>query len=175
MPLPYLLSEKLRGSDYDSPQEITTMARYFHKSVMPRFRVNQKSCFIKFGRPTDNNPSLDIKLGSIRLERYIYGPSLATWILTSPSAQVASFLEPSVQGIAKVIEEKYASSPIPIKVTINIYLHRKLSTSFGQTLCLVGGFATSEYLFTRLKEVFKGRIQILRPDGYLYVLFLMYS
>lgn len=71
MPLPYLLSEKLRGSDYDSPREITTMARFFHQSIMTRFRVNQKSYFIKFGRSTDNNPSLDIKAGSIKLDRYV--------------------------------------------------------------------------------------------------------
>lgn len=152
------------------------MTRFFHKSIMTRFRVNHKSCFIKFGRPTDNNPSLDIKAGNIRLDRYLYRPSLATRSLTSVSAQVANFFEPAVQGIAKVIEEKYAKSPIPIKVNVNTHLYRRLSASFGQTICLVGGFATSEYLFMRLKEVFGGRnIQILRPDGYLYVLFLMYS
>lgn len=87
---------------------------------------------------------------------------------------MASFFEPAVQGIAKVIEEKCAKSLIPIKVIINVYLYLRLSACFWQTICLVGGFGTSEYLFMRLKDIFKGQnIQILRPDGYLYVLFLM--
>ena len=35
---------------------------------------------------------------------------------------------------------------------------------------MVGGFATSDYLFSRLDEHFKARnMEILRPDAYLYV------
>jgi hypothetical protein len=75
-PLPYLLLEKLRGSEYGGTQEIKAMTRVFHKSVMTRVRANQKSYFIKFGRSSDNDPSLDIKAGSIKLDRYDYRRSL---------------------------------------------------------------------------------------------------
>ncbi|KAK2462913.1 hypothetical protein APHAL10511_005111 [Amanita phalloides] len=65
--------------------------------------------------------------------------------------EVASFFEPAVEGIIGVIEEQCIKSPIPIRA-----------------ICLVGGFATSDYLFSSLDKHFNGRnLRILRPDGYL--------
>ncbi|KAF8632452.1 hypothetical protein AX15_001886 [Amanita polypyramis BW_CC] len=66
-------------------------------------------------------------------------------------AQIASFFEPAVIGIVQVVEDQCAKSPVSIKA-----------------IFLVGGFATSDYLFSRLEEHFKARnIHILRPDAYL--------
>ncbi|KAK2462911.1 hypothetical protein APHAL10511_005109 [Amanita phalloides] len=65
--------------------------------------------------------------------------------------QVASFFEPAVKSIIGVIEEQCIKSRIPIRA-----------------ICLVGGFATSDYLFSSLDAHFSGQnFRILRPDGYL--------
>ncbi|KAK2462915.1 hypothetical protein APHAL10511_005113 [Amanita phalloides] len=65
--------------------------------------------------------------------------------------QVVSFFEPAVKIIIGVIEEQCRESPIPIRA-----------------ICLVGGFATSDYLFSSLDTHFSSRnLRILRPDGYL--------
>ncbi|KAF8333728.1 hypothetical protein F5887DRAFT_1286197 [Amanita rubescens] len=65
--------------------------------------------------------------------------------------KVASFFDPSVKAIIETIEDQCSKSRTTIKA-----------------ICLVGGFATSDYLFSRLDGHFKERdIQILRPDRYL--------
>ncbi|KAF8638101.1 hypothetical protein AX17_002441 [Amanita inopinata Kibby_2008] len=65
--------------------------------------------------------------------------------------QVAAFFEPAIQSIIKVIEDQIRVSSIPIKA-----------------IFLVGGFATSDYLYSKLDEHFKARgVDILRPDAYL--------
>ncbi|KAK2462910.1 hypothetical protein APHAL10511_005108 [Amanita phalloides] len=65
--------------------------------------------------------------------------------------QVASFFKPAVKSIIRVIEEQSRKSPIPIRA-----------------ICLVGGFATSDYLFSNLDTHFSSQdLRILRPDGYL--------
>ncbi|KAF8333721.1 hypothetical protein F5887DRAFT_893234 [Amanita rubescens] len=65
--------------------------------------------------------------------------------------QVAEFFDPAVISIIQVIEEESKASSVPIKA-----------------IFMVGGFATSDYLFSKLDEHFNSRdINILRPDSYL--------
>ncbi|PFH47738.1 hypothetical protein AMATHDRAFT_151443 [Amanita thiersii Skay4041] len=64
---------------------------------------------------------------------------------------IATLFEPAVKSIIKVVEDKVKKSTIPIKV-----------------LFMVGGFATSDYLFETLQDHFKkSGISMLRPDAYL--------
>ncbi|KAF8691922.1 hypothetical protein AX14_002706 [Amanita brunnescens Koide BX004] len=64
---------------------------------------------------------------------------------------IANFFEPAIQNIIKVIEEQSRESAKAIKV-----------------IFMVGGFATSDYLFSKLEDHFKTKnIDILRPDAYL--------
>ncbi|KAK2464380.1 hypothetical protein APHAL10511_003527 [Amanita phalloides] len=66
-------------------------------------------------------------------------------------SQIADFFEPAVQGIIHVIEEQSRQSALPIN-----------------TVFMVGGFATSDYLFSKLREHFNpNNMSILRPDAYL--------
>ncbi|KAF8333713.1 hypothetical protein F5887DRAFT_1259717 [Amanita rubescens] len=64
---------------------------------------------------------------------------------------IAKFFEPAIEKIIKAIEEQTS------KATTNI-----------RAIFMVGGFATSDYLFSKLEDHFgpKG-IDILRPDAYL--------
>ncbi|KDR69801.1 hypothetical protein GALMADRAFT_145198 [Galerina marginata CBS 339.88] len=65
-------------------------------------------------------------------------------------SDVASFFEPSVQCIVKSIEEQSDAS------------QTKIASVF-----LVGGFAASDWLFTKLKDTFASRgLNISRPDGH---------
>ncbi|KAK2464382.1 hypothetical protein APHAL10511_003529 [Amanita phalloides] len=64
---------------------------------------------------------------------------------------IVDFFEPAVQGIIRTIEEQAQRSALPIN-----------------TIFMVGGFATSHYLFLKLSEHFMTKnIKILRPDAYL--------
>ncbi|KAF8333715.1 hypothetical protein F5887DRAFT_1108607 [Amanita rubescens] len=66
-------------------------------------------------------------------------------------SQIAEFFNPSIKSIIQVVEDQFAAGSIPIKKAF-----------------LVGGFATSDYLFSKLNEYFDGRgIRMLRPDAYL--------
>ncbi|KAF8901894.1 hypothetical protein CPB84DRAFT_909984 [Gymnopilus junonius] len=63
---------------------------------------------------------------------------------------VASFFEPSVQCIVESIEEQSTTSKTPIG-----------------SVFLVGGFAASDWLYTKLKEAFSPRgLNVSRPDGH---------
>ncbi|KAK2464384.1 hypothetical protein APHAL10511_003531 [Amanita phalloides] len=65
--------------------------------------------------------------------------------------QVGEFFEPAVKSIIKTIEEQLSNTSKPIKA-----------------IFMVGGFATSTYLFSKLDDHFKPEgIDILRPDAYL--------
>jgi len=66
-------------------------------------------------------------------------------------ADIARFFEPAIKNIIKAIEEQT----------------RKTTTRI-RGIFMVGGFATSDYLFSKLEDHFKLKgIDILRPDAYL--------
>ncbi|KAF8333720.1 hypothetical protein F5887DRAFT_993201 [Amanita rubescens] len=66
-------------------------------------------------------------------------------------SKIAEFFKPAVQSVIRAIEEQSRTSSVPIKA-----------------IFMVGGFATSDYLFSRLGEHFNPKgIKILRPDSYL--------
>ncbi|PFH48898.1 hypothetical protein AMATHDRAFT_5370 [Amanita thiersii Skay4041] len=65
--------------------------------------------------------------------------------------EIAGFFEPAIKGIIEAIESQSKNATKPIKAVF-----------------LVGGFSTSDYLFSRLEDHFESRnIKILRPDAYL--------
>ncbi|PFH48902.1 hypothetical protein AMATHDRAFT_64343 [Amanita thiersii Skay4041] len=66
-------------------------------------------------------------------------------------SQVATFFEPAIESIVQAIQDQSRKSNMPIK-----------------TVLLVGGFATSDYLYSSLSDHLRPRnINILRPDAYL--------
>ncbi|PFH48903.1 hypothetical protein AMATHDRAFT_5374 [Amanita thiersii Skay4041] len=129
------LREKLSHSQFGSEAELEVMKRYFDKTTKPTFKNASKPCFVKFGRPTDSDPTCGVRSGSVKLS----------------GTEIASFFDPAVTNILRVIGDQ-----------------RRRSTVQITTIFLVGGFATSDYLFSQLSEHLKAwSIDLLRPDAYL--------
>ena len=84
------------------------------------------------------------------------------------SADIARFFEPAIKNIIKAIEEQTRKTTTRIRVRLEgslMYHNQRLGV---QGIFMVGGFATSDYLFSKLEDHFKLRgIDILRPDAYL--------
>ncbi|PFH47023.1 hypothetical protein AMATHDRAFT_43201 [Amanita thiersii Skay4041] len=107
------------------------------------FDKNTKPSFKSAGK------SYWIKFGRVGDNDLKYGIRSGTIKLNG--TDIATLFEPAVKSIIKVVEGKVKKSTIPIKV-----------------LFLVGGFATSDYLFETLQNHFtRSRISLLRPDAYL--------
>ncbi|KAG2015169.1 hypothetical protein CC2G_008463 [Coprinopsis cinerea AmutBmut pab1-1] len=81
--------------------------------------------FIQFGSVRQNEPSLGIRTGQLKLQGSV----------------VAGFFEPSVQTIIGAIEKQCTESEHPIS-----------------TVILVGGFASSDWLHSKIEEGLKGKI-----------------
>ncbi|PFH47737.1 hypothetical protein AMATHDRAFT_6474 [Amanita thiersii Skay4041] len=129
------LAETLKNSRFRTKGNIDAMLDIFEKNTKRTFKSVSKYYWIKFGREDDNDKDCGINSGIIK----IHGEKIAT------------FVQPAVDSITKVVEDKVKKSSIPIKV-----------------LFMVGGFATSDYLFQTLGNYFKKTgITIMRPDAYL--------
>lgn len=92
------------------------------------------------------------------------------------SSDVASFFEPSVQCIVKSIKDQCRASTVEISVCILslLFLLILKRTSY-KSVFLVGGFAASDWLYTKLKEAFASQgLDVSRPDSHVYV-FLRFS
>ncbi|KAF8632108.1 hypothetical protein AX15_002039 [Amanita polypyramis BW_CC] len=106
--------------------------------------------FDKTTKPNFNGPS---KPYFIRFGRNENDPQfdIRSGSIKIDGKQIAEFFEPAVQSIIQIIEAQSRSSVAPIRVVF-----------------IVGGFATSDYLSSKLDEHFKiGNVKILRPDAYL--------
>jgi hypothetical protein len=59
---------KLYNSRYNSPDDILQITECFDKSTKLGFGDSSQPCFVKFGTVRDNDPSVDIKMGQLRLQ-----------------------------------------------------------------------------------------------------------
>ena len=59
--------EKLRGSKFDTPDDLEMFAQKFDESVKRIFSSDQVPQYIKFGSPRDNDPKYGIKAGRLIL------------------------------------------------------------------------------------------------------------
>ncbi|KIL64018.1 hypothetical protein M378DRAFT_642370 [Amanita muscaria Koide BX008] len=128
--------ENFRGSQFGSDVGIEAMARAFDKP-------GGAKC--TFRNP--NTPYF-VKFGGLRDNDRKYGISSGKFKVEG--AQMAKFFEPAVQDIISGIDNqcKNAKDGVSIKFVL-----------------LVGGFARSDYLYTKLRGHFKSSgIVVLRPD-----------
>ena len=65
-PLNYIL-EKLKGSEFDTPEDIATFAQRFDEGLKRVFLNENGVQFVKFGSPRDNDPKYGIKSGKLTL------------------------------------------------------------------------------------------------------------
>ena len=54
---------KLRGSKFDTPEDLAAFAQRFDDGVKRLFSNDQTSQYVKFGSPRDNDPKCGIKAG----------------------------------------------------------------------------------------------------------------
>ncbi|KAK0448967.1 uncharacterized protein EV420DRAFT_836050 [Desarmillaria tabescens] len=126
------LAEKLAGSRF--ADEVELIAECFDATTKLRFRDIEEASFIKFGTMKDRDPKLDIRSGQLKLA----------------GSDVASFFEPSIASMIRVIDNQRAKATKPVS-----------------SVFLVGGFAASDWLFSKLKEHLEPlEIQCSRPDSH---------
>lgn len=71
--------------------------------------------------------------------------------LKLPGHDIERFFQPPIEEIARAVQEQIQQATRPISA-----------------IFFVGGFAASDYMFGRLKEMFtQGGLRVLRPDGHL--------
>lgn len=86
-----MISEKLKKSAFNTPEDISDIAQGFDVGVKKTFFDDKKAQYIKFGCPRDNDASCGIKLGKLMLL----------------GKQVAEFFEPSIQLTVDSIRENF--------------------------------------------------------------------
>ena len=59
--------EKLRGSKFDTPEDLAAFAQRFDEGVKRVFSNDQQVHYVKFGSPRDNDPNCGIKAGRLTL------------------------------------------------------------------------------------------------------------
>ncbi|KZP28402.1 hypothetical protein FIBSPDRAFT_817256 [Athelia psychrophila] len=128
------LSEKLAGSKYGSPDDLTNMATCFDKTTKLKFRNPDEPSYIRFGGIRDKDPEAGIRSGQLKL----------------PGTEVAALFEPSVQSIIEAIDKQRSNAYKPVAAVF-----------------LVGGFAASDWLFTKLQaHLTQLGIALSRPDSH---------
>jgi len=59
--------EKLKGSKFDTPEDLAAFAQKFDEGVKRVFSSDQAPQYVKFGSPRDNDPRCGIKAGRLTL------------------------------------------------------------------------------------------------------------
>ena len=60
-------SEKLKGSKFDTPEDLAAFAQRFDEGVKRVFSKDQGVQYVKFGSPRDNDAKCEIKAGKLTL------------------------------------------------------------------------------------------------------------
>ena len=61
------MTEKLRGSRFDTPEDLTAFAQKFDDGLKRVFSNDQAIQYVRFGSPRDNDPKCGIKAGRLTL------------------------------------------------------------------------------------------------------------
>jgi hypothetical protein len=59
--------EKLRGSKFNTPEDLAAFSQRFDEGVKRVFSNDQGAQYVKFGSPRDNDPKCGIKAGRLTL------------------------------------------------------------------------------------------------------------
>ncbi|PFH47736.1 hypothetical protein AMATHDRAFT_6473 [Amanita thiersii Skay4041] len=137
------LAKALQGSKYGMKDSQDPNNSEYIDEMVNIFEKNTKPSFRSVSK------TYWIKFGHASDNDPKYG--IRSGVIKIDGKEIAKLFQPAVESIIKVVEDKVKKSTIPIKV-----------------LFMVGGFATSDYLFQTLVNYFKKTgITIMRPDAYL--------
>ncbi|KAG1811069.1 hypothetical protein EV424DRAFT_1570813, partial [Suillus variegatus] len=133
-----LLQEKLSGSRFGTPDIIQQMTYVFDSTTKRKFRNPEDPSYIKFGTIRDKDHQRDIRAGQLKLSGQVL-------------QDVAKLFEPSISSIIEAFETQRKAAGTPITV-----------------ICIfVGGFAASDWMFTKLHAYFQSlNISFSRPDNH---------
>ena len=59
--------ERLRGSKFNTPEDLDAFSQKFDEGVKRVFSIDQGAEYVKFGSPRDNDPECGIKAGRLAL------------------------------------------------------------------------------------------------------------
>jgi hypothetical protein len=134
---------------------VTCRAEEYFRKTLTKSRFGSEdevkamaSTFDKVTKCTFNDPVAPyyVKFGGFRDNDARY--DIRSGSIKIPGAQIATFFEPAIQNIVTVINKQCEKSAVTIK-----------------SVFLVGGFARSNYLFSRLNNYFNSRaINVHRAD-----------
>ncbi|KAJ7124054.1 hypothetical protein C8R43DRAFT_1031196 [Mycena crocata] len=128
------VEDQLRDSHYAN--DINSIADSFDSSAKLSFR-GDPFCYVKFGTSRDNEPSLNIRNGQLKI----------------PGSEMKQFFEPSISAIVEAVIDQYFSAKgagFPVS-----------------SVFLVGGFAANDWLFSELKSRLESanlNLNLARPD-----------
>ncbi|KAF8132032.1 hypothetical protein EV363DRAFT_1329667 [Boletus edulis] len=129
-----LLTVKLKGSKFGTPEDVAQMTSEFDKTTKLRFNNPAEPSYIRFGTMKDRDLAFNIKSGQLKL----------------PGTDVATLFEPSIAAIIDAVENQ-----------------RRLATKPINSIFLVGGFAASDWLFSKLQEHVRPlNLDFYRPDSH---------
>ena len=124
---------KLSNSRYGNPYDLDHIKQCFDKTTKLSFKDPGQVAFVRFGTTRDNDPSLDIRFGQLKISGWVASSDgCRCRFIThrnSPRADVAAFFEPSIVAIQQAIQEQKASARV--RVTVPIF------RSYGPTLQLI--------------------------------------
>jgi hypothetical protein len=64
--------EKLKGSQYGTPDSLDHITRQFDEKTKRLFRDRKEPQFVPFGSPFDKDPAFGIRNGQLRLTGYVH-------------------------------------------------------------------------------------------------------
>jgi hypothetical protein len=166
------LTGKLLSSRYDAPEDVQHIAECFDKSTKLSFKDPSQPSFIKFGTSRDTDPSVDVKFGQLKMSGSVI--PLSVGIQQTNEAHrpdMVTLFEPSIMTIQDAINHQINTASARITVSEPCESSPFLSlTTPRQAVLMVGGFAASYWLFSKLQTYLQGQgIRFVRPDGHLYV------
>ncbi|KAF8132021.1 hypothetical protein EV363DRAFT_1583618 [Boletus edulis] len=129
-----LLTVKLTGSKFGTPEDVAQMTSEFDKTTKLRFNNPTEPSYIRFGTVKDRDLAFNIKSGQLKL----------------PGTDVVTLFEPSAAAIIDAVENQ-----------------RRLATKPINSIFLVGGFAASDWLFSKLQGHIRPlNLDFCRPDSH---------
>ncbi|KAF9068282.1 hypothetical protein BDP27DRAFT_1224550 [Rhodocollybia butyracea] len=87
------LEDKLKGTQFE--RDVDTMVEYFDRTTKLLFKDSNDPSFIKFGGRNDNDPTLNIRAGQVKI----------------PGSDVARFFERSVKAALEAITRQCSNAP----------------------------------------------------------------
>lgn len=116
------------------------MVEYFDKTTKPFFKDASETTYIKFGSMGCNDPKVKIRRGQLPLTgyafvRHVYGHCISSF----NRQEMASFFQPSLDGIVAAVQRQRQAASRPISVLCSttlsdhdcslILLHHRLCIS----------------------------------------------